>query len=242
MTLDVKKEILKYKALNENYENGRDIYFILNDNSLDYIIEKIDEYSLESDFKNKINHQTINAQQFLELLDRFLEIYNNCIPIKGRTLFYLKRVFETNQKLVEKYFQIPYSVHESKYIENICDNVYKIIISNFIENGKHFEIIRNFIQENNLEYKHVEEYNFEESKKLYSLFSDIIFCLKGNGKIFYLFSNLDWEIDDISTKEKKCTNLEDFKKKHLSFMEDNYLHIFKYYTNRKKYLKYFKQK
>ncbi len=238
MLLKKKKEILIKKIFENEHNNYVSMYAIISSNLLDTIIDKIDESSLQSNSTKKIDEYYINANQFLNLLDRFLEIFEELGTLNRRRQFYLEKIFISNKSIMEDYFTLSCSFYDNT--ELICEKIYRIILSNFIYNSKYIPSISIFLKENDLELKKIDEYTYNELKKLYNLFSDLIFCLRNRGRIHNLFINIDHELIHVQDSTTNKTLNENKRSKYISFINKIYLDIFGVYNNKKKYLKFFK--
>ena len=138
MTIESKKELLKYIVLNESFINDKAmIYSLLLRNYFDESISKISDES----FIIKIeNNNEISAKQFIYSLNKFI------VTIKK----YFFNVYNLNiliDKIIEQNI-----VKINNYLcsKNLSENeqneiIYKILISNFIENIKYISSIKIFI-------------------------------------------------------------------------------------------------
>ena len=138
MTIESKKELLKYIVLNESFINDKTIiYSLLLRNYFDESISKISDES----FIIKIeNNNEISAKQFIYSLNKFI------VTIKK----YFFNVYNLNI-LIDKIIE-PNIVKINNYLcsKNLSENeqneiIYKILISNFIENIKYISSIKIFI-------------------------------------------------------------------------------------------------
>ena len=243
MTLESKKELLQYKVL--VFQNC-DIYMyrVLEIGYLNNIIEKVNPLSI---FYENVDVQDneIKASQFLELLEKFIHIIRSSFFNITTTEFIIGLIIKDNIQQLDKFLSIKKDTEEYENI--ILENAYKIIFSNFIKNGKYIPSVETFLNENNLKLKSINEYSFEESKKILFLLSDLVFSQRGRGKLTYLFENLE---SHVTTRIKSYENRRNKRTKKYTpefFWEEDtksfnsyYESIFKSYNIRKKYLKYFK--
>ncbi len=61
----------------------------------------------------------------------------------------------------------------------IKENIFKIIIGNFITNAKYISSIKTFLVENKIKLKNLQDYNLKECVKIIVLLSDIVFLFTG---------------------------------------------------------------
>ena len=223
MTLESKKELLQYKVL--VFQNC-DIYMyrVLEIGYLNNIIEKVNPLSI---FYENVDVQDneIKASQFLELLEKFIHIIRSSFFNITTTEFIIGLIIKDNIQQLDKFLSIKKDTEEYENI--ILENV--------------------FLNENNLKLKAINEYSFEESKKIIFLLSDLVFSQRGRGKLTYLFENLE---SHVTTRIKSYENRRNKRTKKYTpefFWEEDtksfnsyYESIFKSYNIRKKYLKYFK--
>ena len=80
MTIEAKKEVLKYMILNDRYFHDTLSYKLLRYRYFDNAINNISEISLT--YKKVIDNDKIQANQFLDLLELFIKI------VKERFLMY----------------------------------------------------------------------------------------------------------------------------------------------------------
>ena len=137
----------------------------------------------------------------------------------------------------------PYLCFDLKSNKNIKEYIYKIIIGNFIKNAKYIPQIESFLIENNIPLKKLNDYDLEESTNILNLLSNIVFSQRGRGDSTDLFKNIEDELQDYlkrkeKSKSKKYT-IKDFEEQFVNTYINNYSKMFKSFTNKKKYLKYF---
>ena len=231
MTIESKKELLKYIVLNESFINDKAIiYSLLLRNYFDESISKISDES----FIIKIeNNNEISAKQFIYSLNKFI------VTIKK----YFFNVYNLNI-LIDKIIE-PNIIKINNYLcsKNLSENeqneiIYKILISNFIENIKYIPSIKNFLTEQKIPIKNVDDYNLNESYKILILLSDLVFCQRGLKYYDCIFENINLRIKSYESLNQNKRQ-EKYKEKFLPSITQNYDYLFESYQNKKKYLKYF---
>ncbi len=231
MTIESKKELLKYIVLNESFINDKAIiYSLLLRNYFDESISKISDES----FIIKIeNNNEISAKQFIYSLNKFI------VTIKK----YFFNVYNLNI-LIDKIIE-PNIIKINNYLcsKNLSENeqneiIYKILISNFIENIKYIPSIKIFLTEQKIPIKNVNDYNLNESYKILILLSDLVFCQRGLKYYDCIFENINLRIKSYESLNQNKRQ-EKYKEKFLPSITQNYDYLFESYQNKKKYLKYF---
>ena len=231
MTIESKKELLKYIVLNESFINDKAIiYSLLLRNYFDESISKISDES----FIIKIeNNNEISAKQFIYSLNKFI------VTIKK----YFFNVYNLNI-LIDKIIE-PNIIKINNYLcsKNLSENeqneiIYKILISNFIENIKYIPSIKNFLTEQKIPIKNVDDYNLNESYKILILLSDLVFCQRGLKYYDCIFESINLILKSYETLNQNKRQ-EKYKEKFLPSITQNYDCLFESYQNKKKYLKYF---
>lgn len=231
MTIESKKELLKYIVLNESFINDKAIiYSLLLRNYFDESISKISDES----FIIKIeNSNEISAKQFIYSLNKFI------VTIKK----YFFNVYNLNI-LIDKIIE-PNIIKINNYLcsKNLSENeqneiIYKILISNFIENIKYIPSIKNFLTEQKIPIKNVDDYNLNESYKILILLSDLVFCQRGLKYYDCIFESINLILKSYETLNQNKRQ-EKYKEKFLPSITQNYDYLFESYQNKKKYLKYF---
>lgn len=228
MTLESKKKVLQYRILDSRNSYDMTIFQLINSNCLNSIIQNIDETSLiHSVF---LSSQTIDASQFLQLLNFFVEIFKSWFPTLMAPQLIIRILFDSNPSLVQNYFTLSYDISNQKYTRKINQALYNIIIHNFIQNSEKVLSFQELLKKQQIEIKQIEFYSDLESKQILELLSDLVFCNKGKNSIA-LFLNINQEI-----KEKKKKS----KDQIINCFSKKYEAILKRYTQKYKYLKYFK--
>ena len=242
MKIETKKELLKYKIVNDKFSFNILMYRIINDSScLNDIILDIDDISLT----NNINIPTdgINANQFLVLLNRFLYYIEEYLGNLKALEYITNRIIENNADAMREYLSLKLDIFDSHNTELITEKIFKIIFSNFIDNGKYIESIKKLLEERNIKYKDTKDYSFDESVKIANLLSDLVFCQRGRGNSHLLFERIEKEIKIRLEGAKKNKNSKHddnyYKESIINHYQLQYEKIIESYHKKKKYLKYF---
>jgi len=241
MTVEAKKEVLKYMILNDRYFHDTLSYKLLRYRYFDNAINNISEISLT--YKKNIENDKLQANQFLDLLEffiktvkeRFFNVYNmeNLLCV----------LIQTNKEMVEDYLVSKYNVNDETNLYQLKDKIYKIIINNFISNTKYVPIISSLLAEHYIDIKPVNEYTYEETTEIITILSDIVFSQRGRGKYQYLFENIEINLTyniKIRKERKKKFDETEYKEEFISRYTSNYESIINTYKNKKKYIKHFK--
>ena len=242
MTIETKRELLKYKILHERVFHDIVSYRILRYSYFDNVINLITDISLTNNIK--ANNNEFTDRQFLNLLDLFVETVRKQffnISIMENIIYC---VIQSNIDLAEDYFTSTYSINDKENINILYDKIYKLIISNFIKNEKYIPNIYLFLTENKIDIKPVKEYSYEEISKIITLLSDLVFCQRERGNYMYLFhdieNNLKQYLMNYENKRNKRIDKNKFKDKRISDYVKHYDVIFKSYESKRKYIGYFK--
>ena len=241
MTVEAKKEVLKYMILNDRYFRDTYSYKLLRCRYFDNVINNISEISLN--YKNVIENDKIQANQFLDLLELFIKI------VKERffNVYYMENLLrvliQTNKEMVEDYLVSNYNVNDEANLYLLKDKIYKIIINNFISNAKYVPIISSLLAEHYIDIKPVNEYTYEEATEIITILSDIVFSQRGRGKYQYLFENIEINLAHnikMRKERKKQFDKTKYKEEFISGYTSNYESIINTYKNKEKYIKHFK--
>lgn len=242
MKLEIKKELLRYKILHQRLGYNLEVLDLIT--PLENEIERIDEKSFSFNIESEGNN--ITAMRFLKYMDEYVDCVKLYFYNTTSLHCVLKEILKGNESEIscllnclggDDYF---YNVSKDT---NIQQNIYKLIICNFINNADYIPLINEFLTENKIKIKKVEDYTLKESKEILNLLSNVVFCIRGRGASMFLFENIKVNLDEYlkrksKSKSKKYT-LEDFKNKYINSKTEEYTKIFKAYNNKKKYLKYF---
>lgn len=233
MIFETKKDLLRVSVLKNKYYLDPAVYRLIKNDSLSNVISSINEKSL----LYKINLENeFNAEDFLKLLNRLVEIFRDTFPNILIAEYVLEEIFNSNIKQIEDYF-FNYNSNDKILVEKI----YKIIINNFISNKKYIDGIKTLLKEKHIELKEIDNYSLEESYTILELLSDLIICKKGRNYHILLFENIDKNLNKIKKSKKvKKHNYEAYKKSFINSYITKYNCIFNSYNKKKKYLKYFK--
>ncbi len=243
MTLETKKELLRYNLLNQRFGYEIELYNLLTWGKMKNEIARINEltFSCTVDLKNN----EISAKQFLLYINEFIrcmkESFYNMVSFQTILIEIINGSKEELKDLLD------YSCHETfsngiKNDKNIQEKIYKLIISNFIRNAKYIPSIENILKENNIKLKNIKDYDFKECKKILSLLSDIVFCQRGKRMISELFENINDHLEEYLKRKEKSKSkktMEYHKKKYIDLYIHSYDIIFKTYRTRKEYIRYF---
>lgn len=242
MKLKTKKELLRYKILHQRLGYNLEVLDLIN--PLENEIERIDEKSFT--FEIEVENNTITAMRFIKYMDKYVDCvksyFYNITPLHWILRESLKgNEFEISCLLNclggDDYF---YNVSKDS---NIQENIYKLIICNFIKNAEYIPLINEFLTENRIKIKKVNNYTLKESKEILNLLSDMVFCMRGRGASTFLFENIEVNLAEYLKRKSKSKSkrytLDDFRNKYINSRAEEYAKIFKAYNNKKKYLKYF---
>lgn len=241
MTIEAKKEVLKYMILNDRYFRDTYPYKLLRYRYFDNVINNISEISLNC--KNVIENDKIQANQFLDLLELFIKIVRERFFNVYHMEMLLSLLIQTNKEMVEDYLVSKYSVNDETNLYQLKDKIYKIIINNFISNAKYIPIISSLLAEHYIDIKPVNEYTYEEATEIITILSDIVFSQRGRGKYQYLFENIEINLThNIKMRKERKKNFDENKCKQefISSYVSNYESIISTYKNKEKYIKHFK--
>ncbi len=241
MTIEAKKEVLKYMILNDRYFRDTYSYKLLRYRYFDNVINNISEISLN--YKNVIENDKIQANQFLDLLELFIKIVKERFFNVYHIEFLLSELIQTNKEMVEDYLVSKYNVNAETNLYLLKDKIYKIIINNFISNAKYVPIISSLLAEHYIDIKPVNEYTYEEATEIITILSDIVFSQRGRGKYQYLFENMEINLaHNIKMRKERKKNFDEKKytQEFISRYISNYESIITTYKNKEKYIKHFK--
>lgn len=243
MSIAAKIELLKYILLTSSNNYELEIYRLLN-GALYSEVDRIDDKSFY--FKITPEKNKITAKQFMTYINEFIACMKTYFNNAKNLDYIMKEIIEENKQALDNLFNCecddPYTcyIYEDKKIK---ENIYKLIISNFIKNAKYVPIIEPFLLENDIPLKEINNYNFEESEKVIKLLSDIAFSQRGKGSIIDLFQNIEYYLQkhlDIKIQNNNKYSTKDYEQKYLDKYISNYSRMFKSYEGKKKYLKHFK--
>ena len=237
MTINTKIELLKYKLLHQNFDYEIEIYSLLENVKINDLVSKIDDLSFS--FQVEPEKDKITAQHFLICMNELVKYM--------KFYFYNMLTFQVCLKEIvngsKKELNDLLNVKETKYFNNNRENIYKLIISNFIKNAKYISSIKNVLEDNNINLKELNNYNFQETETILNLLSNIVLSQRGRGLVSILFTNIDDHLKEYLERKAKVNSkkysISDYKNKYLDSYINNYNKIFKIYNSKKKYLKYF---
>lgn len=240
MTLEAKKELLKYKILNDRYFHDSITYKILKFNYFNNVIDKISDFSFYSNVD--ISDNEITAEQFIDLLELFIKTIKKYFFNPTSIEIVISGIIEDNIEMMDEYLSLKYKVNDEKHIKILEEKIFKIIINNFIDNATTIPSIQTFLKEHNISIKTINDYSYDESSKILHLLSDLVFCQRGREKYTYLFENIDNNLTSYlerQAKKRSKYSIDYYKDKYINRYISNYEFIFKSYNSKKKYLKYF---
>lgn len=201
-------------------------------------VEKIDDRTFSFDIEPADG--MISAEQFIDNMNKFLKCmktyFFNVPPLQTCIS---EVVRNGNQELTNLVSYIP--THSTD--DRLQELVYKLIISNFINNAKYVPSIQEELAGLDVQIKEVQEYNLDESRKIVQFMSDVAFCQRGRGNVLELFDNIEARLDyfakaDDSVRNKR-RNIEAYKVRYVESRIADYNKLFKTYNSKKKYLRYF---
>lgn len=241
MTIEAKKELLKYIILNNRYLHDVISYKLLEYRYFDNVINNISEISLTT--KIIVEKDKMQASQFLELLELFIKIvkerFFNVYNIENL----ICAIIQTNKEMVEDYLLSTYNVNDETNLYLLKEKIYKIIINNFISNSKYIPMVSSLLAEHNIDVKPINEYTYEEATKIITILSDIVFSQRGRGNYQYLFENIEINLtNNIRRRKERRKNFNEtkYKQEYISRYTSNYESVLKSYKNKQKYIKHFK--
>lgn len=241
MTIEAKKELLKYIILNNRYLHDVISYKLLEYRYFDNVINNISEISLTT--KIIVEKDKMQASQFLELLELFIKIvkerFFNVYNIENL----ICAIIQTNKEMVEDYLLSTYNVNDETNLYLLKEKIYKIIINNFISNSKYIPMVSSLLAEHNIDVKPINEYTYEEVTKIITILSDIVFSQRGRGNYQYLFENIEINLtNNIRRRKERRKNFNEtkYKQEYISRYTSNYESVLKSYKNKQKYIKHFK--
>ena len=241
MTIEAKKEVLKYMILNDRYFHDTLSYKLLRYRYFDNVINNISEISLT--YKKVIENDKIQANQFLDLLELFIKIVKERFFNVYHMEMLLCLLIQTNKEMVEDYLVSKYNVNDEANLYLLKDKIYKIIINNFISNAKYVPIISLLLAEHYIDIKPINEYTYEETTEIITILSDIVFSQRGRGKYQYLFENIEINLaHNIKMRKERKKQFDEtkYKQEFISRYISNYESIITTYKNKEKYIKHFK--
>lgn len=213
MTLETKKALLKAIILENDFYLDTAVYRLVSFKCLDSIISRINDKSLL--FGINIDNE-LNANDFISLLNKLIDVFRETFINLQSVEYIFEIIITSNMDLIEDYF---FSYKDKDNSELINEKICKIIISNFISNCKYISWIEELLKEKNLKLQNVNKYNLEDSLTILELLSDLIFCKRGRCDNIILFESIDKKLK--SLKSRRANKKYD-------------------YSNKKKYLKFFK--
>ncbi len=243
MTVDSKRELLRYKLLDQRYDYDMEIYTLLNSGKMDDIISKISDSSFSFGIEPIDGEYTV--KHFLNFMELFVKIMKSYFFNAYSISNLMSEIIRNCKTELEDFFSVKtneyelYKIYENKLV---LEKLYKLIISNFIKNAEYIPLIENVLNDNGIVLKRVNDYDYSESKRILNVLSDIVFCQRGHGKIIELFENIEFNLQShLKSKKNGKTKhtIEYHKEKFLKKRIGNYEKMFKSYENKKKYLKYF---
>jgi len=194
------------------------------------------------DLKNTIlkNEKTISNKNFIDLLDRFVNIFRNQFFNINSIEYNISCIIDSNINRMEKYLLSNMNIYDNKNIKYIKEQSYKLFISNFLNNLKYIDVCSNALSERNIKIKSIDDYSLDECTMVVEFLSDLVFCMKGRNVVVYLFQNIEKDIEHYvkNNKDKKYSD-KYYKDKVIEHYKTQYETIIESYNSKKEYLKYF---
>lgn len=232
MILETKRDLLRVLVLENGYYLDSTTYRLLKIKGLQNVISKINEKSL---IYNVNTEGELNASNFINLLNRFVEIFKDVFINMLSTDYIIEIIIDSNKKLVEDYF-FNFDNSDKKIVEKI----YKLIINNFISNSKYINCIKELLNERKIKLKEVDNYSLEESKDILKLLSDLAICKRNRSDNIVLFENIEQKLNNLKEgRANKKYNYDYYKNICINNYENKYSNIYNAFNKKKKYLKYF---
>ncbi len=239
-----KQQILERIILESDYSYSVLVYKLIHQGYFKKSINKIDNVGVSCNVDpNKI---TSANEQFLRLLDRFIEFFDNSFYfLHSDSDCYIHIIIETNYKDLEKFLLSKHYLGDNDYIDFFQDSIYRIIVSNFIKNAAISKTLKNLFKKNGLSVKSVKDYSLDEILKINNLLSDIVLAnAKNNFTAIMLFDDVDENISRIIQRMKKRNiNEKDILDKKKSITNFSLLQIdslVEEYEKKKEYLIFLK--
>lgn len=243
MNVDSKKELLRYKLLDQRYEYDMEIYTLINSKKLDNQISKISEVSFSFHVETHDNQYT--AKQFLNYMELFVKTMKSYFFHVYSIHNLMYEIIKSCDNELNDFLSIKTNQYDLRNIyENqlILEKLYKLIIGNFVKNAKYIPQIGTVLKDSGITIKQISDYDYNESKKILNILSDIVFCQRGRGKVLELFENIEYNLKDyLKSKKygKTKYSIDYYREKFLKKRIANYESILKVYESKKKYLKFF---
>ncbi len=249
MTLELKKELLKYKLFLDAHNYDAYTYYLIKQEILSEYIDKINDNSFY--IKTSIRENEIEMKQFIKLIDYFLRFLRDFFFNKYITIHTVENIITSNKGLMDMFFFSRAKITSYAIdVDELNSIIRKMLVTNFIFNAKYISIIETLLAENKLKLKRIEEYTDKEVKKIVDLLSNIILCEKIHGKASYsyLFINIDNYVTDHMSHLKNINSKKyndsqyrtKFEEKNISDHIKRYENLISYYHKKKDYINFFK--
>lgn len=199
----MKKQLIKEIVLSKCCYDAN-IYHLLQSGVLDSIIDNLDNKGVPCNVNPK--NIVSSEEQFVSLLNRFFsyfkQTYHNIEPHYN---FVFRELILGNINLFSTYLTSKHYLGDNRYIRFFEENLIKLSIANFIKNCSCFDILKQFMHENNIKTKTIENYSYKELQKIAKILSDMTLCHQNNFHLPLLFTNLESIIhkDDISNNYRE---------------------------------------
>lgn len=236
-----KAELLRYILLTDKHYYDNMLFEFLSVRYMEKEIEKIDERTFS--FGVDAADGLISANQFLTNMNKFVKYMKAYFFNIGPLQTCISDVINGSKQELSNLLNYKYI--NSSNDDKLQEYIYKLIISNFINNAKYVSSIKNSLQEIGISIKRVQDYSLEESSKILILLSDIALCQRGRGNVMVLFDNMDSRLryydtmdKSLRSRKRRCST-DDYKKKYIDSRIADYDKMFKSYNSKKKYLRYF---
>lgn len=239
-----KQQRLEKIILESDYPYSILTYKLINQGYFKKSINKIDNVGVPSNVKP--NEITSADEQFLQLLNRFIEFFDDSFYfLHSDSICYIHMIIETNYKELEKYLLSKHYLGDNNYIDFFQDSIYRIIVSNFIKNTVVSKTLKNLFKNNKIPIKDVKDYTLDEILKINDLLSDIVLAnAKNTFAAILLFDDIDKNISKIIKRMNKrkisSKDILDKKKSILSLSLFKIDSLIEEYEKKKDYLIFLK--
>ena len=247
MNLQTKKELLRYKCINNHIDYAPEITHILYWAKMDSEIDRINELSFS--YEVEVEDNEVTCYQFLKYTTEFIRCMRHFFYKMNNLNTILTEIIENSKEefnyLLDYKTENPYFIYDLKGNKDIKERIYKLIIASFVKNAKYVPSIREVLELNHIELKNIKDYDYKESKKIIQILSDIVFCHRGMGDLSLLFEDIGKKKTAYIERQKQNNRLkstiEEAEQKYINDYIKQYNRIILSYNTRKKYIKYFVQ-
>ncbi len=246
MTLETKKELLRYDVYTSSVFCDISTYHLIYYSLLDKYIEAVVDDTFYA--KIELKDDEINAKRFISLLEYLVKSIREKFFCTNIRFFEIEEIMSSNIELLDEYFYYKGNFSSMRSNPKLDSILNRLIITNFINNARYIDFIESLLNENHIALKEVSEYSEKEIKKIIELLNDIIFCQRTRKHYSCLFENISKRLEQkllaLKLRRKKIYNDEKSKENFINkFIQDyykDYVILMNNYNKRKEYLKYFK--